>query len=57
MRPKSSGHVDVGALDLYYERHGAGPPLVLLHGAFATIESCFAEWLPALAHELDADQR
>jgi pimeloyl-ACP methyl ester carboxylesterase len=53
LRPKSSGQVDVGALDLYYERHGEGPPLVLLHGAFGTIESCFAELLPALARHFD----
>jgi pimeloyl-ACP methyl ester carboxylesterase len=36
-------------VDLYYEVHGAGPPLVLLHGAMGTIESCFAELLPRLA--------
>jgi pimeloyl-ACP methyl ester carboxylesterase len=53
VRPESSGHVDVGALDLYYERHGEGPPLVLLHGAFGTIESCFADLLPALARHFD----
>lgn len=47
--PKSSGYVDVGELDLYHERHGDGPPLVLLHGAFGTIESCFAGLLPTLA--------
>jgi pimeloyl-ACP methyl ester carboxylesterase len=46
--PKSSGYVAVGALELYYERHGDGPPLVLLHGAFGTIESCFAGLLPRL---------
>ena len=40
--PQSSGYDDVGALDVYYERHGRGAPLVLLHGAMATIESCFA---------------
>jgi pimeloyl-ACP methyl ester carboxylesterase len=51
--PRSSGHVDVGALELYHERHGEGPPLVLLHGAFGTIESCFAELLPALAREFE----
>lgn len=39
----------VGPLDLYYEVHGAGPPLVLLHGAMGTIETCFANLLPALA--------
>jgi pimeloyl-ACP methyl ester carboxylesterase len=53
VRPKSSGHVDVGALDLYYERHGEGPPLVLIHGAFGTIESCFAELLPGLARHFE----
>jgi pimeloyl-ACP methyl ester carboxylesterase len=45
----ASGYVDVGALEMYYERHGDGPALVLLHGAFGTIESCFASLLPELA--------
>jgi pimeloyl-ACP methyl ester carboxylesterase len=53
MRPQSSGHVDVGALELYHEHHGHGPPLVLLHGAFGTIESCFADLLPALAGDFE----
>jgi hypothetical protein len=38
--PKSSGYVNVGELDLYYERHGHGRLLVLLYGALGTIESC-----------------
>ena len=42
--PQSSGYVDVGALDLYYERDGEGDPLVLLHGAMGTIDSCFAAY-------------
>lgn len=56
--PTWSGHVDVGALELYCERHGEGPPLVLLHGAFGTIDSCFAELLPRLAqhHEVIAPE-
>jgi pimeloyl-ACP methyl ester carboxylesterase len=45
--------MDVGALELYYERHGEGPPLVLIHGAFGTIESCFAGLLPELARHFD----
>jgi pimeloyl-ACP methyl ester carboxylesterase len=53
VRARSSGHIDVGALELYHERHGEGPPLVLLHGAFGTIESCFAELLPALARDFE----
>jgi hypothetical protein len=31
---------------MYYEVHGIGRPLVLLHGAFGTFESCFAGLLP-----------
>jgi len=51
--PGFSGYVDVGALELYCERHGDGHPLVLLHGAFGTIESCFAGLLPALARHFE----
>jgi len=49
----SSGYVDVGALQLYHERHGAGAALVLLPGAFGTIETCFAGLLPALARHFE----
>jgi pimeloyl-ACP methyl ester carboxylesterase len=51
--PSFHGYVDVGALELYCERHGHGHPLVLLHGAFGTIESCFADLLPALARDFE----
>ena len=50
---KSSGYFGVGELDLYYERLGHGAPLVLLHGALGTIESCFAGLLPALARHFE----
>jgi pimeloyl-ACP methyl ester carboxylesterase len=43
-----SGYAAVNGLEMYYEIHGAGPPLVLLHGALMTIEG-FHELLPALA--------
>jgi pimeloyl-ACP methyl ester carboxylesterase len=39
----------VNGLQMYYEIHGTGSPLVLLHGAFSTIESDFAKLLPVLA--------
>jgi pimeloyl-ACP methyl ester carboxylesterase len=44
-----SGYVRVNDIDVFFERHGRGPPLVLLHGALGTIESCFAGLLPLLA--------
>ena len=42
-------YADVNGLHLYYEEHGAGPPLVLLHGGLMTIELNFGVALPALA--------
>jgi pimeloyl-ACP methyl ester carboxylesterase len=44
-----SAYASVNGVDIYYEVHGRGRPLVLLHGALGTIESCFADLLPALA--------
>jgi pimeloyl-ACP methyl ester carboxylesterase len=42
-------YATVNGLKLYYELHGTGKPLVLLHGGGSTIESNFARILPALA--------
>jgi pimeloyl-ACP methyl ester carboxylesterase len=39
----------VNGLEMYYEIHGAGRPLVLLHGAMSTIETSFRAVLPPLA--------
>jgi pimeloyl-ACP methyl ester carboxylesterase len=38
----------VNGLDLYYEIHGTGQPLVLLHGGFGTV-GMFSQILPILA--------
>ena len=40
----------VNGLSLYYEEHGSGDPLVLLHGGLGSVEM-FASVLPALAAE------
>lgn len=45
----TSGYVSVNGLDMYYEIHGAGQPLVLLHGAFSAIGTSFGRMLPGLA--------
>jgi pimeloyl-ACP methyl ester carboxylesterase len=40
---------DINGLRLYYEIHGSGRPIVLLHGGMVTIEMTFATLLPTLA--------
>jgi pimeloyl-ACP methyl ester carboxylesterase len=42
-------YADVNGLHLYYEEHGEGPPLVILHGGLMTIQLNFGIALPALA--------
>ena len=44
-----SDTINVHGVEMYYETHGQGDPLILLHGAMGTIESCFAGLLPLLA--------
>jgi len=47
--PGAGGYAEVNGLNMYYEIHGTGEPLVLLHGAFSAIGTSFGELLPALA--------
>jgi pimeloyl-ACP methyl ester carboxylesterase len=51
METKNSqgNYVNVNGLNMYYEIHGTGQPLVLLHGAFSAIGTSFGELLPELA--------
>src|SRR5947208_4957827 len=44
-----SGYAPVNGLEMYYEIHGDGQPLVLLHGAMSGIETSFGAFLPTLA--------
>ena len=46
--PKT-GYAPVNGLNMYYEIHGTGQPLVLLHGAFSAIGTSFGLLLPSLA--------
>jgi pimeloyl-ACP methyl ester carboxylesterase len=43
-----TGHAPIDGLDMYYELHGSGRPLVLLHGAYMTIDT-LGPILPGLA--------
>lgn len=43
------GYVSVNGLEMYYEIHGTGQPLVLLHGAFSAIGTSFGGLIPQLA--------
>ncbi len=47
VNPPQTGYAPVNGLNLYYEIHGTGQPLVVLHGSFMTIEL-----LGKLVHEL-----
>jgi pimeloyl-ACP methyl ester carboxylesterase len=44
-----SGYASVNGLKMYYEIHGEGAPLVLIHGGGSTIQTSFGKILPLLA--------
>jgi len=44
-----SGYAPVNGLSMYYEIHGNGQPLVVIHGGGSTIQTTFGNILPLLA--------
>lgn len=48
-KPTSSGYAPVNGINIYYEVYGKGRPLVLLHGAFYTIDLNWGELIPELS--------
>jgi pimeloyl-ACP methyl ester carboxylesterase len=45
----TTGYAPVNGLKMYYEIHGSGPPVVLLHGSFMSIPGNWSAWMPELA--------
>jgi pimeloyl-ACP methyl ester carboxylesterase len=48
-KPADSGYAPVNGIKVYYEVYGEGRPLVLLHGAFMTIEMNWGQLIPELS--------
>jgi pimeloyl-ACP methyl ester carboxylesterase len=49
IKPSSSGYAPVNGIKVYYEVYGQGRPIVLLHGAFYTIEMNWGQLIPELS--------
>jgi len=45
----TTGYAPINGLKMYYEVHGSGEPLVLLHGAFGAIAGDWSEWVTELS--------
>jgi pimeloyl-ACP methyl ester carboxylesterase len=45
----TTGYASVNGLKMYYEIHGSGEPVVLLHGAFMAITEDWSVWINELA--------
>lgn len=45
----TTGYAPVNGLKMYYEVHGNGDPVVLLHGSFMTITNNWSGWIGELA--------
>jgi len=45
----TTGYAPVNGLKMYYEVHGSGDPVVLLHGSFMTISNNWTGWIGELS--------
>jgi pimeloyl-ACP methyl ester carboxylesterase len=50
-KPAETGYADVNGLKMYYEVHGEGKPLVMVHGSFMSIPLNWAQIIPHLAKD------
>ncbi|MDP4252493.1 MAG: alpha/beta hydrolase [Bacteroidota bacterium] len=49
IKPSSSGYAPVNGIKVYYEVYGEGRPVVLIHGAFYTIDMNWGQLIPELS--------
>ena len=49
IKPYDSGYAPVNGIKVYYEVYGKGTPIVLLHGAFYTIDMNWSQLIPELS--------
>ena len=49
IKPNESGYATANGIKVYYEVYGQGEPIILLHGAFYTIEMNWGQILPELS--------
>src|SRR5579884_665420 len=49
IKPVKSGYAPVNGIQVYYEVYGEGKPLILLHGAFYTIQMNWGQLIPELS--------
>lgn len=49
VKPSESGYAPVNGIKVYYEVYGKGNPVVLLHGAFMTIDMNWGQLIPELS--------
>lgn len=49
VKPSESGYASVNGIKVYYEVYGKGKPVVLLHGAFMTIDMNWGQLIPELS--------
>src|SRR5688572_29012440 len=45
----TTGYAPINGLKMYYEMHGSGEPVVLLHGAFMAISGDWNDWISELS--------
>jgi hypothetical protein len=49
IKSSNSGYAPVNGIKVYYEVYGQGRPLILLHGAFYTIDMNWGQLIPELS--------